>query len=175
MARWYFVLINKMFLLLQTGSGEDTIRVVGTEDGSLTLDEAACEAVMRDGAAAFAQWEAAAAAEKLTAVTTVALLADNPAAVREAAVALLLRLLTNVTREPDSAKYRVLRLTNPRVSAQLLGARGGVETLLAAGFVARGAEEVELPSTASLARVGAVVAALQELGSDNAFIGLKSR
>ena len=171
---WYFVLISKMLVLLQTGSGEDTIRVVGTEDGSL-LDEAACEAVVRDGAAAFAQWEAAAAAEKLTAVTTVALLADNPAAVREAAVALLLRLLTNVTREPDSAKYRVLRLTNPRVSAQLLGARGGVETLLAAGFVSRGAEEVELPSTASLARVGAVVAALQQLGSDNAFIGLKSR
>lgn len=52
-------------------------------------------------------------------------------------------VLTNVATHPEEDKYRVLKLSNAAISAKIVGVRGGVEVLLAAGFrrVTRGREQ----------------------------------
>lgn len=62
----------------------------------------------------------------------VAQLASDPHA--EAAAEVLARLLRNVLGSPGEAKFRRVRLANPRIQAAVVDTHGGVETLLAAGF-----------------------------------------
>ena len=62
----------------------------------------------------------------------VAQLASDPAG--PAAAEVLGRLLANISASPSEAKFRRLRLSNPRISSAVVDVSGGVELLLACGF-----------------------------------------
>ena len=62
----------------------------------------------------------------------VAQLASDPAG--PAAAEVLGRLLANITAAPGEAKFRRLRLSNPRIQSAVVDVSGGVELMLACGF-----------------------------------------
>merc|ERR1712008_410427 len=90
------------------------------------------EEVMSLGAAAFAQWEKLAPA--CIDVSTVKLLDDNPETVKKEAVEILVKLLSNVVRDPNNIKYRQVKLSNKKVEENLLSAAGAFEVLFSVGF-----------------------------------------
>lgn len=51
-----------------------------------------------------------------------------------AAAEVLNRLLTNVVAAPGDARFRRVRLTNPRIQSAVVDVAGGLELLLACGF-----------------------------------------
>jgi hypothetical protein len=59
-------------------------------------------------------------------------LRSDPAGATAAEV--LCRLLSNIVGSPGEAKYRRVRLSNPRIQAAVVEVGGGVELLLACGF-----------------------------------------
>lgn len=59
-------------------------------------------------------------------------LASDPGG--SAAAEVLARLLGNVAAAPGEPKFRRLRLSNPRIQAEVLEAQGGLELLTVCGF-----------------------------------------
>lgn len=59
-------------------------------------------------------------------------LASQPACAATAEV--IARLLGNILAHPRDAKFRRLRLTNPRIQEAVVDVSGGLELLLACGF-----------------------------------------
>ncbi|KAL1524935.1 hypothetical protein AB1Y20_019811 [Prymnesium parvum] len=98
--------------------------------------------------------------------SSLAALLDAPCRVGEVpavpALQLVLKLLSNVEEHPDAAKFRRVRLTNPKVSAAL-GGGGGVALLQLCGFVACDGEYAELSdeTAADRARLAESRAALE--------------
>jgi hypothetical protein len=84
------------------------------------------------GAAAFAGWEAQAKGPVDTSV--VSMLAENPPQLRKDAAEILIKLLTNVQRDPQNMKYRSVKLSNPIIESKLLAAHGAFEILFSVGF-----------------------------------------
>ncbi|KAI9082113.1 hypothetical protein K1719_035853 [Acacia pycnantha] len=52
----------------------------------------------------------------------------------EGSVEVVLKLLRNIVKEPDNAKYRKIRLTNPKIKEALSEVAGGTELLSFVGF-----------------------------------------
>lgn len=89
------------------------------------------------------------------------------------ALQLATKLLANVLSKPQEPKYRVVRCSNAKLSAELFSVPGGRELLIASGFElqrhgesggdgAEGADELVLPEGASLERLRACQKALDE-------------
>jgi hypothetical protein len=58
--------------------------------------------------------------------------------------ALLTTLLTNVMEHPSDAKYRLIKLNNKAIQSRLVGRKGGVEFLQAAGFVTKTVDGIKV-------------------------------
>lgn len=104
--------------------------------------------------AALQSWQAGPTAEPLSEAAdavsvSVAQLASDPAGT--AAAEVLGRLLANITASPSEAKFRRLRLSNPRIQSAVVDVSGGVELLLACGFEVVFEEGAALPATSEQA------------------------
>ena len=62
------------------------------------------------------------------------LTAENSEAVVRAAIALLVKIMSNIRDKPDVAKFRKIRKDNKQISGQVLVARGALALLTAVGF-----------------------------------------
>jgi len=101
--------------------------------------------VLEKGVEAFKEWEASLPkiVEKNTTTVTGELI-NNPDDVKEKAINILIRLLSNIQADPRNSKYRVVRVNNPKIRNELLVANGAWETLLAVGFMLQ-SDELVLP------------------------------
>jgi len=101
--------------------------------------------VLEKGVKAFKEWEASLPkiVEKNTTTVTGELI-NNPDDVKEKAINILIRLLSNIQADPRNSKYRVVRVNNPKIRNELLVANGAWETLLAVGFMLQ-SDELVLP------------------------------
>ena len=101
--------------------------------------------VLEKGVEAFKEWEASLPkiVEKNTTTVTGELI-NNPDDVKEKAINILIRLLSNIQADPRNSKYRVVRVNNPKIRNELLVANGAWETLLAVGFMLQN-DELVLP------------------------------
>merc|ERR1712070_371069 len=73
---------------------------------------------------------------------------------------ILVKLLGNLSANPNEAKYRSVRLSNPKISAAIVSVQGALDILKAAGFVEEG-DAVVFPSTGSMASVEEALAQVQ--------------
>ena len=101
--------------------------------------------VLEKGVEAFKEWEASLPkiVEKNTTTVTGELI-NNPDDVKEKAINILIRLLSNIQADPRNSKYRVVRVNHPKIRNELLVANGAWETLLAVGFMLQ-SDELVLP------------------------------
>ena len=89
-------------------------------------------------------------------------LLDNPKEVRDGAIEILVKLLSNVIREPNNIKFRSIRLGNPKIESKLLVANGAFEILFSVGFE-EGTDSLILPMSASLPLITAFKSAIENL------------
>ena len=89
-------------------------------------------------------------------------LLDNPKEVRDGAIEILVKLLSNVIREPNNIKFRSIRLGNPKIESKLLIANGAFEILFSVGFE-EGTDSLILPMSASLPLITAFKSAIENL------------
>jgi UBX domain-containing protein 6 len=68
--------------------------------------------------------------ENISYALTLLLTCDNS----DLACSTLLKILTNIVNNPGEAKFRTLRLSNPKVQEAVVANPGGVELLSAIGF-----------------------------------------
>lgn len=85
----------------------------------------------------------------------------------ESAVEILIKLLRNIVREPDNAKFRRVRMGNPKIKEAVVDVAGGIELLEFVGFMLR--EEsgemwavMEVPGEEGLGLISKAVALLEE-------------
>ena len=99
--------------------------IVISETGEVISREGRQE-VMSMGAGAFQTWD-----ESHTDVDTsvVEVLKDNAPEVTREAGEILVKLMSNVIRDPQNMKYRQIRLANPKIESKLLSANGAFEIL----------------------------------------------
>ena len=64
----------------------------------------------------------------------VSMLADNSDTVMNDAKDILIKLLSNVLKEPNNTKYRAVKLTNKTIEEKLIPASGAFEILFSVGF-----------------------------------------
>eukprot|EP00743_Colponemidia_sp_Colp-15_P000969 GILK01001069.1.p1 GENE.GILK01001069.1~~GILK01001069.1.p1 ORF type:complete len:247 (-),score=41.99 GILK01001069.1:366-1043(-) len=69
----------------------------------------------------------------------------NPYEIEEPALAILLKLISNVIANPDEAKFRAIKKSNPALHAKVLSVHGGSEFLMRVGFRDLG-ETLQLPA-----------------------------
>ncbi|XP_053676880.1 peptide-N(4)-(N-acetyl-beta-glucosaminyl)asparagine amidase [Anopheles nili] len=79
-------------------------------------------------------------------------LESNPKESYVVAAETLLRLLDNIIREPQNAKYRTVRLDNPAIRDKLLSVEGMKQLMLAIGFIESNGT-LTVPSNVLLANV----------------------
>jgi len=89
-------------------------------------------------------------------------LRDNPEDIRKTAAEILVKLLSNVIREPNNIKYRSIRLANPKIESNLLVANGAFEILFSVGFE-EGTDTLILPMSASIPLVSAFKSAIEKI------------
>lgn len=138
--------------------GIPALKVVGI-DGS-EISKEGREEVMSLGAASFAQWEKLAPA--CIDVSTVKLLDDNPETVKKEAVEILVKLLSNVVRDPNNIKYRQVKLSNKKIEENLLSAAGAFEVLFSVGFE-EDEDKLILPLNVSITKVEKFLDAVKAL------------
>ena len=99
--------------------------IVISETGEVISREGRQE-VMSMGAGAFQTWD-----ESHSDVDTsvVEVLKDNAPEVTREAGEILVKLMSNVIRDPQNMKYRQIRLANPKIESKLLSANGAFEIL----------------------------------------------
>ena len=108
---------------------------------------------------AFKNWESMFVDLDTSVVDT---LRDNPADIRKKAAEILVKLLSNVIREPNNIKYRSIRLANPMIESNLLVANGAFEILFSVGFE-EGSDTLILPMSASIPLVSAFKSAVEKI------------
>eukprot|EP00092_Neocalanus_flemingeri_P003387 GFUD01003628.1.p1 GENE.GFUD01003628.1~~GFUD01003628.1.p1 ORF type:complete len:250 (+),score=53.32 GFUD01003628.1:75-824(+) len=140
--------------------GIPALKIVGIDGSEISADGR--EEVMSLGPAAFAQWEKLAPA--CIDVSTVKLLNDNPESVRKEAVDILVKLLSNVVRDPNNIKYRQVKLSNKKIEENLLPATGAFEILFSVGFE-EDDDKLILPLAVSISKVEKFLDAIQSLQS----------
>ena len=138
--------------------GIPALKVVGV-DGS-EISKEGREEVMSLGAGAFAQWEKLAPA--CIDVSTVKLLNDNPEGVKKEALDILVKLLSNVVRDPHNIKYRQIKLSNKKIEENLLAATGAFEVLFSVGFE-EDDDKLILPLNVSITNIEKFLDAVKEL------------
>ncbi|KAK6931624.1 PUB domain [Dillenia turbinata] len=84
----------------------------------------------------------------------------------EGSVEVVMKLLRNVVREPESAKFRRIRMSNPKISEAVGDVPGGIELLESVGFKLgeEGGEVwavMEVPSKEQIATVSKVISLLE--------------
>lgn len=89
-------------------------------------------------------------------------LLDNPEEIRNGAIEILVKLLSNVIREPNNIKFRSIRLGNPKIESKLLVANGAFEILFSVGFE-EGTDSLILPMSASMPLITAFKSAIENL------------
>jgi len=140
--------------------GSCVTRIVAADGCSLKISGDGQEAIMEKGAEAFADWERAAA--ELLDVSAVGILLDNEENVRRQAKEILVKLLSNVEKDPLNVKFRSICVDNKRIKDQLLPARGAWETLIGVGFIQDG-DRLVLPLGTSSLKISKYLAALNNL------------
>jgi len=110
--------------------GIPALKIVGIDGSEISADGR--DEVMSLGSASFAQWEKLAPA--CIDVSPVKLLNDNPESIKKDAVEILVKLLSNVVRDPNNIKYRQIKLSNKKIEESLLTAAGAFEILFSVGF-----------------------------------------
>jgi len=120
-------------------------RLVSCDNASVRISVDGIQDVLEKGVKAFKEWEASLPkiVEKNTTTVTGELI-NNPDDVKEKAINILIRLLSNIQADPRNSKYRVVRVNNPKIRNELLVANGAWETLLAVGFMLQ-SDELVLP------------------------------
>ena len=73
---------------------------------------------MQNGSSAFSTWEQSCVEIDTSVVSA---LTDNSNEVFKNAVDVLLKLMSNILKDPSSIKYRRIRLSNPKIESMLLG------------------------------------------------------
>lgn len=65
----------------------------------------------------------------------ISLLQDNEESIRKEAQQVLVKLCTNIMKNPKEPRYRRIKLENAAISTKLLPALGAIECLFEAGFI----------------------------------------
>lgn len=141
-------------------SGVGVTRIVAVDSCSLRISGDGQETIMERGAQAFAEWERA--TPELVDVSAVGLLMDNEDGVRRQAVEILIKLFSNVEKDPENVTFRSISVDNKKISGQLLPAKGAWETLLGVGFIQDG-DRLVLPLGTTLHKISKYLAALKIL------------
>ena len=115
---------------------------------------------MERGAGAFADWERA--TPQLLDVGAVGLLLDNEEEIKKQAVVILIKLLSNVEKDPSNVKFRSICVDNEKIKTQLLSAIGAWETLIGVGFIQDG-DRLVLPLGTSSHKISKYLTALKNL------------
>jgi hypothetical protein len=123
---YYFRSLNSVFEV----RGIPSVIVVKAGTGEIISRDGRQE-IMSQGSLAFTQWE-----ESCIEIDTsmVSALADNPPQLLKDASEILLKLISNILRDPQSLKFRRIRLSNPKIEKMLLNANGAFEILFSMGF-----------------------------------------
>ena len=135
-------------------------RIVAADSCSLMISGDGQEAIMERGAGAFADWERA--TPHLLDVGAVGLLLDNEEEIKKQAVVILIKLLSNVEKDPANVKFRSICVDNEKIKTQLLSAIGAWETLIGVGFIQDG-DRLVLPLGTSSHKISKYLAALKNL------------
>jgi len=138
--------------------GIPSLQVIGMDGTKISQDGR--QDISALGRNAFGQWERLAPA--LVDTSTVNLLNDNTDIVKKEAIDILVKLLSNIIKDPDNIKYRQIKLSNPKIEEKLLGAVGGFEVLFSVGFE-EDDDKVILPLSASIGKVEKFRDAIQNL------------
>jgi len=138
--------------------GIPALKVVGL-DGSIIAEDGRQD-IMSLGSAAFSQWERLAPSP--VDVSVVQLLSDNEQTVKSEACDILVRLLTNIVKDPSNIKYRQVKLTNPKIESKLLPAAGAFEVLFCVGFE-EADDKLIMPLSASIQKVEKFVEAIEKV------------
>ena len=119
--------------------------IVIKQNGEIITREGRQE-IMQNGSFAFTKWE-----ESCIEIDTsiVNQLSDNSPQVFKDATEILLKLISNIIRDPQNLKYRRIRLSNPKIETMLLNANGAFETLFSIGFE-EDTDALFLPFSASM-------------------------
>ena len=112
--------------------GIPALVVIDARDGSIITKDGRSD-VSSHGAGAFALWESQLSPGADTGA--VEMLLDNPPEIGRAAAEILLRLFRNVQKDPQSIKFRSVRLSNPKIESGLLVANGAFEVLFSRNSV----------------------------------------
>jgi len=141
-------------------SGAGVTRIVAADSCSLRISADGREAIMERGAQAFAEWERA--TPELLDVSVVGLLLDNEDDVKRGAVEILIKLFSNIEKDPENVTFRSVSVDNKRISSQLLPAKGAWETLIGVGFIQDG-DRLVLPLGTTPYKISKYLAALKIL------------
>lgn len=138
--------------------GIPSLQVIGIDGSKISQDGR--QDISSLGRNAFGQWERL--APSLVDTSTVNLLNDNSSVVKKEACDILIKLFTNIIKDPDNIKYRQIKLSNPKIEEKLLGAVGGFEVLFSVGFE-ESDDKVILPLSASIGKVEKFRDAIQNI------------
>ncbi|WCJ33606.1 plant UBX domain-containing protein 2 [Euphorbia peplus] len=84
----------------------------------------------------------------------------------EGSVEIVLRLLRNIVKEPDNAKFRKIRMSNPKIREAVSDVPGGVELLECVGFELKQEDEemwafIEVPNEDKIRLINKVIGLLE--------------
>ena len=153
-------------------------RVISVDSVTAGLSEDGTEAVKSRGRLAFARWEQT-KFFRIDVSGVENLRSNNTEEVWRGAVDILIRLLTNIQREPSNARcailtsnlqvnrsphlrYRVIKKTNEKIQKELLIANGAMEILQGIGFILED-EELILPLGSDKLKIVKFLVALNNL------------
>ena len=110
---FYFRTLNSSFQV----RGIPAVIVIKASNGEIISREGRQE-IMQNGSLAFSNWEQSCIEIDTSIVSA---LTDNSNEVFNNAVDILLKLINNILKDPQSMKYRRIRLSNPKIESMLLG------------------------------------------------------
>ena len=138
--------------------GIPAVIVIKASNGEIISREGRQE-IMQNGSYAFTQWEQS-CVDVDTSVASA--LSDNSSEIFHSAKDILLKLISNILKDPQSLKFRRIRLNNPKIETLLLNANGAFEVLFSMGFE-EDTDALFLPFSASLEVVKAFKTAIEKL------------
>ena len=97
--------------------GIPAVIVIKASNGEIISREGRQE-LMQNGYSAFSTWEQSCVEIDTSIVSA---LSDNSSEVFKNAIDILLKLINNILKDPQSMKYRRIRLSNPKIESMLLG------------------------------------------------------
>ena len=113
MILFHFRALNSSFQV----RGIPAVIVIKASNGEIISRDGRQE-IMQNGSLAFSNWEQSCIEIDTSIVSA---LTDNSNEVFKNAVDILLKLINNILKDPQSMKYRRIRLSNPKIESMLLG------------------------------------------------------